>query len=430
MIPIKPLLVISDGNGHVFELEEYQAMGVSGNQIETIEPDEWIPIPQGSDLMELPGRLPVGLHRQTGNIEVIEPEGDEKLMAVAAFVAPAYTATKHCAWERTADAPHLPLFAYAAVGWYNDRFYVAAVRVDPDIRQDPGQFNEGRIKAAAKQFAKRYPRNRLAQHLIHNCALTYGCPAARNYLLNRWEMPLPTSRACNAQCIGCISLQEDSGICSTQDRISFVPTAEEIAEIAIDHIETAPLPVVSFGQGCEGEPLLNAGLLGEAIRLIRSKTDKGTINLNTNASLPEAVGKLREAGLDSLRVSMNSVRPEFYQKYFRPRNYTYEDVLRSIRTMKAAGGFVSINLFVFPGFTDQPDEVRQLEELVEQYDIDLIQWRNLNIDPELYWERMQPPELDGIGIRQMIRHFQEKFPRLRHGYFNPYLEKPTESPTK
>jgi len=187
---------------------------------------------------------------------------------------------------------------------------------------------------------------------------------------------------------------------------------------------------VSFGQGCEGEPLLNAGLLGEAIRLIRFKTNKGTINLNTNASLPEAVGRLRAAGLDSIRVSMNSVRPEFYQKYFRPKNYRYEDVIESIRTMKAVGGFVSINLFVFPGFTDQPDEVRLLEELVEQYDIDLIQWRNLNIDPELYWERMQPPEQDGIGIRRMIRHFQEKFPRLRHGYFNPYLEKPTESPTK
>ncbi|MCK4447981.1 MAG: radical SAM protein, partial [Candidatus Marinimicrobia bacterium] len=270
-------------------------------------------------------------------------------------------------------------------------------------------------------FLKRYSDNRLAEHLIKNCALTYGCPAAQNYLLDRWEMPLPTSRTCNSECLGCISLQKSTGICSSQFRIDFTPTAEGIIEIAVPHIETAPYPVVSFGQGCEGEPLMNPQLLIDAIKGIREKTNKGTINLNTNASRPDIIGKLLGVGLDSMRVSLNSSRPEYYYRYFKPLNYTFEDVLKSIEIMKCKGGFVSINLFVFPGFTDQPDEIEALESLISDYGIDMIQWRNLNIDPELYWEEINPPAQDGIGIKKMIEYFKKAFPKLRYGYFNPYL---------
>ena len=418
---ISPCLVVSNEHGHVFEVEEYDAIGISGQTIKTISLDDWIPLPEGSQLMELPGRLPVGKDRKSGKIVTLEGDPKEKLMAVAAFVAPAYTIMYHAAWNRLPNAPNLSLYAYCAVGWYKDRFYAAALRIDTDIRQDPSQFNQERIETAAKNFLKRYSDNRLAEHLIKNCALTYGCPAAQNYLLNRWEMPLPTSRTCNSECLGCISLQKSTGICSSQFRIDFTPTAEEIIEIAVPHIETAPYPVVSFGQGCEGEPLMNPQLLIDAIKGIREKTNKGTINLNTNASRPDIIGKLLGVGLDSMRVSMNSSRPEYYYRYFKPLNYTFKDVLKSIEIMKCKGGFVSINLFVFPGFTDQPDEIEALESLISDYGIDMIQWRNLNIDPELYWKEINPPAQDGIGIKKMIEYFKKAFPKLRHGYFNPYL---------
>jgi pyruvate-formate lyase-activating enzyme len=418
---ISPSLVVSDGKGNVTDMENYRAIGVSGERILEIQPDEWIPLPDGSQLMELPGRLPVGIDRQTGEIVTLEESDGETLLPVAAFVAPAYTIGYHAAWERRPDAPWLSLYAYCAVGWYDGKFYVPATRIDPDIRQDPLLVNRPQIERSAKKLSKKYPNNRLAAHLIDNCALTYGCPAALNYLLNRWEMPLPTSRACNANCLGCISLQKDSGVCAAQFRIDFTPTANEIIEIAVPHLETAPLPVVSFGQGCEGEPLMNPDLLIQTVKGIRQKTSKGTINLNTNASKPGVVRQLRIAGLDSMRVSMNSARRNFYEKYYKPTNYSYDDVLESISVMKELNGFVSINLFVFPGFTDQPEEIAAVEDLIGKYDIDLIQWRNLNIDPEWYWETMNPPDEEGIGIRNMIERFGKTYPNLRHGYFNPYL---------
>lgn len=418
---VLPSLVVSNGQGEVFDFPEYQALGVSGEQIVAIPPDEWIPLPEGSQLMELPGRLPVGLNRSTGAIEILQPESGEQLIAVAAFVAPAYTIFYHAAWETLSHARRLPLYAYAAVGWDDGRFYVPAMRIDPDIRQDPPLFDQAAIRRNAQQMLQSNPSNRLLNHLINNCALTYGCPAAQNFLLNRWEMPLPTARSCNSRCLGCLSLQSSGEICSAQQRINFTPTAEEIIEITVPHLETAPSAVASFGQGCEGEPLLNPQLLYDAIKGIRTYTAKGTINLNSNASRPEVIARLIEAGLDSLRVSLNSARPAFYNQYFRPKDYNFEDVLESIRLMKKAGRFVSLNYFVFPGFTDQPSEIAALEAILDSLPCDLIQWRNLNIDPEWYWTTLRPPAEEGIGISRLIQHYRTKYPQLRHGYFNPAL---------
>lgn len=52
----------------------------------------------------------------------------------------------------------------------------------------------------------------------------------------------------------------------------------------------------------------------------------------------------------------------------------------------------------------------------------MIQWRNLNIDPEWYLRLM-----DGIdsgpsmGLRAFMRRLRRACPWLRYGYFNPYL---------
>jgi MoaA/NifB/PqqE/SkfB family radical SAM enzyme len=266
------------------------------------------------------------------------------------------------------------------------------------------------------------PGNRLVQHL-GKCALGYGCPAARNLFLNRWEAPLPSSPRCNAGCLGCISLQDRPDLCSTQDRITFVPTPQEICGVAIPHLKKAPKAVVSFGQGCEGEPLLQAAVLEKAIRMIRESTSRGTINLNTNASLPEKVKRLVRAGLDSLRVSLNSCRPEYYAAYFNPRGYTFNDVKRSIKAMKAGGGFASLNYFVLPGFTDEPGEFKALCGLIRETGLDLIQMRNLNIDPEWYLRSLGFMAREKtLGIPNLMTRLRDQFPDIGFGYYNPCLD--------
>ena len=420
-----PSLVFADAQGNISDFSPLAMAGMSNGRFFLPDRQDLIPLPKGSELFLLPDRLPIGIDPQTGEPLLLEENPyipEQGIQAVAAFMAPAHTTILTTAFQTGKDTSGtLPLFAYTAVGWYNDQFWVAGFRSDNDIRQDADQFRQNEIDKKTRRKMASFPDNRLIQHL-GKCCLTYCCPAARNYFLGRWEAPLPTSPACNARCLGCISLQP-SGCCpSTQDRIQFVPTAAEISELAVNHLNTADRPVVSFGQGCEGEPLLQADTIRKAIKAIRRNTAKGTINLNSNASLPSQIEKLAQSGLDSLRVSLNSTQERYYTPYYRPAGYSFEDVKCSIAAMKDAGKFVSLNYFILPGITDSVPEFESLCQLIEQYSPDLLQLRNLNMDPEWYLRAIGfPAEEEPMGIRKWQTLLRNRFPSLRFGYFNPSL---------
>jgi len=415
-----PYLLYSDGKGNIFEDTTLYATGRSGWDAMQIPDDEWIPLPEGGSLYELPGRRAIGIDIKTGEMRLCT-EG----WAVAAFIPPAHTGLYLAAYETGHDAPTLPLFCYTAAGWINDQFMVPAVRIEQDIRQESKGYKEEAIKKGVDHLLKAYPHNRLVKHLAENCCLTYHCPAARNYFIGRWECPVPSSPACNANCIGCISFQpQEESITSTQDRLTFKPTAEEIVEFTVPHLETAPYPIVSFGQGCEGEPLLMWETLREAIIEIRKHTNKGSININTNGSKPEWVRALCEAGLNSIRVSTNSARKHVYEPYYRPNNYVFEDIVESLKVVNSFGGWTSINYFAFPGMTDSVEEYEALRKLISETGLKMIQWRNFNIDPDWYLGKIGVFETGEIlGIKQVMELIREEFPKLKFGYFNPPSER-------
>lgn len=415
-----PYLLYSDGKGNIFEDTSLYAVGRAGWDAFAVPAEEWIELPNGGSMYELPGRRDIGIDVLTGDMRLCE-----KGWAVAAFIPPAYTGLYIAAYEKSADAPTLPLFCYTAAGWLNGKFYVPAVRIEKDIRQEAAGYNTQKIQSGALQLLQAYPHNRLVRHLMDNCCNTYHCPAARNFALGRWECPVPTSPACNANCIGCISFQPaDETIISTQDRLTFKPTAEEIVEFTVPHLMQAPYPIVSFGQGCEGEPLLMWETIRSAITEIRKHTQNGSININTNGSKPAAVRKLCEAGLNSIRVSTNSARKHIYTAYYRPNNYEFEDIVESLKVVRSYGGWASINYFVFPGMTDSAEEYEALRRLIIDTDLNMIQWRNFNIDPDWYLGLLGVTDTgEMLGVKQLMELVQEEFPHVKFGYFNPSMER-------
>lgn len=420
MVNSSPYLLYSDGKGNIFEDKSLYATGRSGWDAFEIPKDDWIALPDGGSLYELPGRKGIGMDVETGEMRLCE-----KGWAVAAFIPPAHTGLHLAAYETAPDAPTLPLFCYTAAGWFDEKFYVPAVRIEQDIRQECAGYDDNIIQSGVQAIMNAYPHNRLLKHLSQNCCLTYHCPAARNYFSGRWECPVPTSPACNANCIGCISFQpSDESIVSTQDRLTFKPAAEEIVEFTVPHLETAPFPIVSFGQGCEGEPLLMWETIRQSIIEMRKHTSKGSININTNGSKPDAVRALCDAGLDSIRVSTNSARKHIYERYYRPNNYVFEDIVESLKVVRGYGGWTSINYFVFPGMTDSVEEYEALRTLISETGLRMIQWRNFNIDPDWYLGKTGVQETGEImGIKQLMELIKEEFPDLKYGYFNPPIER-------
>ena len=417
--------LVANAAGEIFDLEGFAAVGMDGEVLAPLTTRTTRRMPHGSEVMFLPERRPVVYDLESGRLVTLTENPfapGEPVFPVAAFNSPGYVITRLCAYEALEGAPILPLFSYGAVGWHGEGFHTAVQQVDKERRQDLRRMPPAKVQAGVRRFQKTMPDNRLCRHL-ERCALEYGCPAAKNFFIGRCEAPLPTSPRCNARCLGCLSLQKDSPIPCSQERIAFMPSPEEIAAVALAHIERVPNGVVSFGQGCEGDPLLAAEAIAPAIRLIRRRTDRGTINLNTNASLPDTVAALFEAGLDSMRVSINSLRPACYKAYFRPRGYTFDDVVHSVDQALARGGHVALNYLNLPGFTDTPEEYRALAEFLTAHPIHLIQWRNLNFDPLQYYRVMREAAPSGtpMGVPQLLKKIRRRFPEVKFGYFNPAL---------
>ena len=134
---------------------------------------------------------------------------------------------------------------------------------------------------------------------------------------------------------------------------------------------------------------------------------------------------MAESGLDSIRISLNSARPDFYRAYYRPKNYDFEDVVTSISLSKKFGLYTMINYLVFPGINDQEEEIEALRNLVKRTGINFIHLKNLNIDPDLYLRKMPVTDSKAVGIKRMAKIIQEEFPEIKLGYFNQPFSRST-----
>lgn len=404
----------ADSRGEIFDAPGYEAVGHTGYEQVILCLDDMIPLPEGSDLMFLPGR-PASVAKN-GRIEILSTG----LTAVAAMLPAGYTRTHLPAFDKIPGAPNLPLYGYTAVALYKDEIYVAAVKTDDNEKWHPMKYNTSDLKAQVDQVKRQLAGNRIVSQLA-NCSLNWHCCTAQNLFYRRWEAGIPTSPACNANCFGCISLQPSECCPSPQSRISFRPDPDEIAAVGIYHLSAAPEAIVSFGQGCEGEPSLAADNIAEGIKLIREQTANGVININTNAGYTQGIKKIINAGLDSMRVSIISAIPEAYQAYYRS-NYRLEDVKASILYAKANGIYVSLNMLFFPGLNDRPEEIDAWRDFITTTKIDMIQLRNLNVDPDPFLEIMPKPKSAPIGVRNFINGLKQQFPNVRVGSFSRYLE--------
>ena len=155
-----PYILYSDGEGKIFEDTSLYSAGRSGWEALPIPEEDWIELPDGGNLYELPGRRGIGIDVETGEMRLCE-----KGWAVAAFIPPAHTGFYLAAYETLQDAPTLPLFCYTAAGWFDNKFYVPAVRIERDIRQECSGYDENKVKQGVDTLLKVYPHNRLVKHL-------------------------------------------------------------------------------------------------------------------------------------------------------------------------------------------------------------------------------------------------------------------------
>ena len=174
---------------------------------------------------------------------------------------------------------------------------------------------------------------------------------------------LSVTDLCNYRCRYCMP---ESGICKCAHEE--ILSIEEYVEIARAAVSLGIRKIRLTG----GEPLVRRGLLG-LCRQLRAIPELEELCLTTNGSLlPQMAKPLREAGVDRLNISLDTLRPERFSYITRRGNL--EDVWAGIEAAEAAGfrnlkldtvligGFNDDEIADFLNLTvDHPSEIRFIE---------------------------------------------------------------------
>lgn len=403
--------LVSNSKGEILELQDFEMAARSGDLYRKPLQEELIEFPEQAEAAFIPERSPILWNKRSGKLEIFEDASNQKFFPAAAILPIGYLRTVLPAASPKPEGPFLPQWAYTAIGIQNGKWVCAAIKIESSDRWENRYYNTPELALHIQNQLSKHPENRVLKQLAL-CAKEYHCCTAENIFYQRWEGALPVSPVCNADCVGCISLQPEGLPPSSHQRITFSPTVEEILQAAIPHLEKAEDPILSFGQGCEGEPLLASATIEKTITAIRVQTNRGTLNLNTNGSRPKAFLKLCQSGLEAVRISTNSARKETYESYYQPKGYQYEDVVETAKIAHDQGLAVSINLLTFPGVSDREEEAEALVDFIEETKIDAIQWRNLAIDPDQYLQALPKRQSEVLGIANLLKLLKSNFPKL------------------
>ena len=197
---------------------------------------------------------------------------------------------------------------------------------------------------------------------------------------------------------------------------------EELSEIAAAAAACGVKKIRLTG----GEPLVRRGLI-ELVRQLRAIPGVEELCLTTNGSLlPRLARPLREAGLDRLNISLDTLRPDRFAAM--TRLGTLRDVLDGIQAAEAAG-FENLKLdtVLIGGFND--DEIGDFVDLSRDRPWELRFIELMPMGPCAGWDRScflpcdtvldRVPELEAIEARGVARRYRLPGARGTVGLISP-----------
>jgi pyruvate-formate lyase-activating enzyme len=342
--------VHSDRSGRLVVSADYAAAMSDGTAIRPLV--QASPLPDGTDVIHLSGRVGIGLDRAGRAREL-----GQGRFGVAAVLPIGYLRMSLPAYVDDLGAPPLRPRAYAAVGADpSGQLVVSATALDTEAGAVDGR-SAPDLAARITATQREQPSSRVLRQLAR-CAKDYRCRAAANAFLARHDCALPVAAPRNERPPDVLVLHDDADA-SPAEPAAFRPTARELADAASRHLEGGGT-VVAFGRACEGEPLLAIRLVEDAIVAIRERTRLGTIHLETNGSSPVGLRRLCDAGLDSVAVRIVSARAETYEAIHRPDGFRFADVRASLGHAIAGKVSLALRVLTLPGLTDRPRELDAL----------------------------------------------------------------------
>ena len=194
---------------------------------------------------------------------------------------------------------------------------------------------------------------------------------------------------CNFRCLYCMPAEGLPWLPKTE-----ILSYEEIADVVG---QLAPLGLRRL-RITGGEPTIRPNL-EQLIRLLRAVPEIEDIALSTNgAKLPEMAKGLREAGLDRINMSADSLRPDRIAAIAR-RNLAFAPEAAALAAEQAGIGPIKINVVVMRGIND--DEIEDFAKLTlrHAWHVRYIELMPVGEMSGLTWEHVVPSDevLNRIG---------------------------------
>ncbi|QNA72720.1 GTP 3',8-cyclase MoaA [Streptomyces sp. So13.3] len=150
-----------------------------------------------------------------------------------------------------------------------------------------------------------------------------------------------------------------------------------------------------------GEPLLRPGLVG-IIERVAALEPRPRISLTTNGiGLGRTAAALRDAGLNRVNVSLDTLRPEVFQAMTRRKRH--HDVIGGLEAARAAGlAPVKVNAVLMRGVND--DEAPDLLQWAVENDYELRFIEQMPLDAQHGWQRS-----DMVTAEEILESLRTRF---------------------
>ena len=205
-----------------------------------------------------------------------------------------------------------------------------------------------------------------------------GCGRTIDYLR------LSVTDLCNYRCRYCMPAE---GVCKRPH--ADILSVEELVEIGQAAVAFGVKKIRLTG----GEPLVRRGILS-ICRGLRAIPGLEELCLTTNGSLlPSMAAPLREAGVDRLNISLDTLRPDRFREM--TRLGTLSDVLEGIRAAEDAG-FTNLKLdtVLIGGFND--DEIGDFLNLTMDHPWEIRFIELMPMGPCAEWEKSRFLSVDSV----------------------------------
>ncbi|MBC3985548.1 GTP 3',8-cyclase MoaA [Streptomyces sp. AC536] len=174
--------------------------------------------------------------------------------------------------------------------------------------------------------------------------------------------------------------------CMPAEGLNWLPKPELLTDDEI--VRLVSIAVTELGvtevRFTGGEPLLRPGLVA-IVERCAALTPRPQISLTTNGiGLGRTATALREAGLDRVNVSLDTLRPDVFQTMTRRKRH--QDVLDGLSAARAAGLVpVKVNAVLMPGLNDDEAPDLLAWALENRYELRFIE--QMPLDAQHGWKR-------------------------------------------